>query len=363
MKPSDFRYNPFSDVSTAVLATERHLIPSVSPYVVTLNEIPQKTSPSTMTVNEIDATGVAGASFAEVAAIPEAGQFWADYTTNAAGSESWNTGKLLFNATDAGKMVEVTYTATGTLASVKSNRYPSWWLDRGDGSDGDFWPTANTTISGLKQYRSVFIPAGVTVSVNRFVRIKCQGMFVNNGIILEVSGVNSGGSSASSSGGGGGNGTIGTSSNGGAGGGGYKGYGGGAGGAFLSALDLTQDLTYYGGTGGGGGAGETGGDGGAGGNGGRGGGSIQIIASETIITGTIAANGYNGSAGVSAGVTYPGGGGGGGGGGVVIIISCSIKNSGVVTANGGSGGSAGYGAGAGAAGGAGIVFIKELGVL
>lgn len=64
MKPSDFRYNPFSDVSTAVLATERHLIPSVSPYVVTLNEIPQKTSPSTMTVNEIDATGVAGASFA-----------------------------------------------------------------------------------------------------------------------------------------------------------------------------------------------------------------------------------------------------------------------------------------------------------
>ena len=54
---------------------------------------------------------------------------------------------------------------------------------------------------------------------------------------------------------------------------------------------------------------------------------------------------------------------GGGGGGSVIIISCSIKNSGVVTANGGSGGSAGYGAGAGAAGGAGIVFIKELGVL
>ena len=138
----------------------------------------------------------------------------------------------------------------------------------------------------------------------------------------------------------------------------------GAGGAFLSALDSTQDLTYYGGAGGGGGAGGNGSEyAGAGGNGGRGGGSIQIIASETIITGTIAANGYNGSAGVSAGVTYPGGGGGGGGGGAVIIISCSIKNSGVVTANGGSGGSAGYGAGAGAAGGAGIVFIKELGVL
>lgn len=355
MKPSDFRYNPFSDVSTAVLATERHLIPSESPYVVTLNEIPQKTSPSTMTVNEIGATGIAGASFAEVAAIPEAGQFWADYNTGATGSENWNTGKLLFNAADAGKMVEVTYTATGTLASVKSNRYPSWWLDRGDGSDGDFWPTENTTISGLKQYRSVFIPAGVTVSVNRFLRIKCQGAFVNNGIIMEVSGVNSGGSGGrgSSDGSDGGKGTIGTSSNGGAGGKGNPG-GGGAGGAFLSALDATQDLTYYGGTGGGGG-----GSGDAdGGRGGIGGGSIQIIASETIITGTIAANGYNGSAGGGAFA----GGGGGGGGGAVIIISCSIKNSGVVTANGGSGGGGGYNAVAGAAGGTGIVFIKELGV-
>lgn len=367
--PSNIRINPFigdGGTTNYVDFTEVHIIPAVSPFVVRLNEVPQKKDPSNMKVVYVDETTGAPTTtvLTEVAATPGAGEFRPDYSTNADGDEDWNTGLIEFSSADAGKSIQVSYTGMGTLAGVKNNRFPAWWLDRGDGSDGDFRPTGNTTISGLKQYRSVFIPAGVTISVNRFVRIKCQGMFVNNGIIREVSGVNSGGSGASSNGGAGGNGTIGTSSNGGAGGSGYRGYGGGAGGAFLSALDSTQDLTYYGGTGGGGGAGGNGSEyAGAGGNGGRGGGSIQIIASETIITGTIAANGYNGSAGVSAGVTYPGGGGGGGGGGSVIIISCSIKNSGVATANGGSGGSAGYGAGAGAAGGAGIVFIKELGVL
>lgn len=366
MKPSDFRYNPFNDVSTAVLATERHLIPSVSPYVVTLNEIPQKTSPSTMTVKQINSAGGAGASFAEVAAIPEAGQFWADYNTNAAGSESWNTGKLLFNATDAGKMVEVTYTATGTLASVKSNRYPSWWLDRGDGSDGDFWPTANTTISGLKQYRSVFIPAGVTVSVSGFARLKCQGAFVNHGTIIETVGGNIGGKGSSSSSLPtiGTAGVAGTSSIGGAGGAGQSGYAGGAGGGFIGALDPGQDLVYVGASGGGGGGGggvlEQGGIGGRGGNGGNGGGSIVVTAAEIIMTGGITANGKNGSAGVRG--DYAGGGGGGGGGGAVILVAATITNSGTVTVNGGSGGSGAYDGGRGADGGRGFFYIKELGV-
>ena len=301
--PSNMRINPFigdGGTTNYVDFTEMHIIPAVSPFVVRLNEVPQKKDPSNMKVVYVDETTGAPTTtvLTEVAATPGAGEFRPDYSTNADGDEDWNTGLIEFSSADAGKSIQVSYTGMGTLAGVKNNRFPAWWLDRGDGSDGDFRPTGNTTISGLKQYRSVFIPAGVTISVNRFVRIKCQGMFVNNGIILEVSGVNSGGSGASSNGGGGGNGTIGTSSNGGAGGGGYKGYGGGAGGAFLSALDLTQDLTYYGGTGGGGGAGGNGSEyAGAGGNGGRGGGSIQIIASETIITGTIAANGYNGSAG------------------------------------------------------------------
>lgn len=41
--PSDYRHNPYSDISTAVLTTERHIVPGGSPYIVRLNEVPQKT--------------------------------------------------------------------------------------------------------------------------------------------------------------------------------------------------------------------------------------------------------------------------------------------------------------------------------
>lgn len=363
--PSNIRINPFigdGGTTNYVDFTEVHIIPAVSPFVVRLNEVPQKKDPSNMKVVYVDETTGAPTTtvLTEVAATPGAGEFRPDYSTNADGDEDWNTGLIEFSSADAGKSIQVSYTGMGTLAGVKNNRFPAWWLDRGDGSDGDFRPTGNTTISGLKQYRSVFIPAGVTVSVNRFVRIKCLGMFVNKGTIRETVGVNSGG--AGGTGEGGRNGISGTSSNGGGGGSGYRGFRGGGGGALLSALDPSQDIIYYGGTGGGGGSGgssdeyeRTGGTGGAGG------GSILVVASEVIITGTIAANGYNGAGGQTS--TYSGGGGGGGGGGAVIIIASSIKNSGIVTANGGSGGSAGYGAGAGATGATGIVFVKELGVM
>lgn len=373
MQPSDFRYDPFSDVSTAVVTTERHLIPSVSPYIISLNEIPQKTSPSTMTVTEIDGTGTAGASFAEVAAIPESGQFWADYNTGAAGSENWNTGKLLFNVADAGKMVEVTYTATGTLAGVKSNRYPSWWLDRGDGSDGDFWPSENITISGRKNYRSVYIPAGVTVSVDKYARICCQGAFINLGNI-----------NASGNGGAGGaggvsrttrfegvnatNGFVGAAApygRGGAGGAGYNigdsiAYGAGGmtnyGLYDTSNTILESEIIVYGAGGSGGGAyakndGESPAYAG-GGSGGNGGGGIRLTCASFKNTGSIISNGNNGNAGGSSA-----GGGGGGNGGVVIIVTFINLATGTITVNGGAGNTRG------AAGGAGYYVIKELGVM
>lgn len=363
MQPSDFRHDPFSDVSTAVVTTERHLIPSTSPYVVMLCEIPQKTSPSTMTVTEIDGTGTAGTSFAEVAAIPESGQFWADYNTGATGSENWNTGKLLFNAADAGKMVEVTYTATGTLASVKSNHYPSWWSDRGDGSDGDFYPTADTTISGLKQYRSVFIPAGVTVSVDKYVRICCQGAFINLGNINA--------SGAGGAGGAGGIGNTGTANatsgfvgatapygRGGAGGAGVAGGAVGAGGMTnyglydTSNTILESEIIVYGAGGSGGGAYADESEKANGGSGGNGGGGIRLTCASFKNTGSFISNGNNGNAGES----YAGG-GGGGNGGVVIIVTFINLATGTITVNGGAGNTRG------AAGGAGYYVIKELGVM
>ena len=49
----------------------------------------------------------------EVAAQPAQGQFWSDYNTKE-GSD-WNTGTLLFNAADAGKIIVVNYNGMGSL--------------------------------------------------------------------------------------------------------------------------------------------------------------------------------------------------------------------------------------------------------
>lgn len=363
--PSDYRHNPFSDVSTAVQAVERHIIPATSPYVINLNEVPRKDSPSTILVKEITAivgsTVTYGSTFAEVAANPASGEFWSDYNTGADGDKSWNTGKLLFASSDAGKLVEVSYTATGTLAGVKSNRYPSWWLCRGDGSDGDFCPATDTTISGLKQYRSVFIPAGVTVTISRWAILQCQGSVVVKGT-LTANGQGAGGGSA--------NGGVGSNEWAYAAAGGAGGYSGGAGGKLLLAgLNLSNETEYLlqmpqiaAGGGGGGGAGYSGSNGvaGTGGTGGSGGGYICILGREIMISGIVTANGTNGANGTSSNSAFPtGGGGGGGGGGAIAIVGNRISPQGSLTANGGSGGSGKKGNGSN--GGAGIIITKELG--
>lgn len=137
--PSDIRVNPFNNATNYVNLTERHIVPSVSPFVVRLNEVPEKQDPSNMQMYYVDDTTgqTTETALTEVAATPGAGEFRPDYSTNAFDDTSWNTGLIEFSSADAGKIIEVSYTATGTLAGVKTNRYPAWWLDRGDGSDGD----------------------------------------------------------------------------------------------------------------------------------------------------------------------------------------------------------------------------------
>lgn len=187
-EPSNIRVNPFTGTGGAtnyVELTEKHIIPANSPYVIRLNEVPEKQDPSNMKMVYVDsATGAATENtLTEVAATPGQGEFRPDYSTNAMEDKTWNTGLIEFSASDAGKIVQVTYTGTGTLAGVTSNHWPSWYTDRGDGSDGDFVPTENTTISGVKNYKSVFIKEGITVKVSLICRIKCQEAFINNGII------------------------------------------------------------------------------------------------------------------------------------------------------------------------------------
>lgn len=375
-EPSNIRVNPFTGTGGAtnyVELTEKHIIPAVSPYVIRLNEVPEKQDPSNMKMVYVDsATGAATENaLTEVAATPGQGEFRPDYSTNAMEDKTWNTGLIEFSASDAGKIVQVTYTGTGTLAGVNSNHWPSWYTDRGDGSDGDFVPTENTNISGVKNYKSVFIKSGITVTIDKYVLIKCQGAFVNEGTI---SGDGKGGV-----GGVGSRTTNNTPDNdpselyynpapgeagmiaGGTGGNGSGGFTGSFGGEVLKEyLDLRKTV-YYWGYGAGGGAGG-GGDskthvGGSAGSGGGGGASLSVIANTISNSGTITLKGLDGTEG-KQGNYGKGGGGGGGGGGCLDLIANTII-SGTIFVNGGAGGT---GANSGAAGSDGIQFIKELGV-
>lgn len=255
----------------------------------------------------------------------------------------------------------------------KITSVPAWWLDRGDGSDGDFRPTGNVTISGIKQYKSVMIPAGVTVTISCYALIKCQGAFVNHGTI-NASGQGayggSGGYYAGNSSDGyytnaGGAGASAISGVGGAGGSNHGAAGAGGGCTAFnvpldgpSTIELAMSLRGFGfgAGGGGGGCGSSPGRRYSGAAGGRGGGAISIVSTSIYNYGIVAANGANG---YSTG-NDQGSGGGGGGGGMVAMIADTIMNYGSVTAAGGAGGS---GRTSGAAGGTGIVFIKELGVM
>ena len=377
--PSNIRINPFigdGGTTNYVDFTEVHIIPAVSPFVVRLNEVPQKKDPSNMKVVYVDdTTGTPTANaLTEVAATPGAGEFRPDYSTNADGDEDWNTGLIEFSSADAGKSIQVSYTGMGTLAGVKNNRFPAWWLDRGDGSDGDFRPTGNVTIAGLKQYRSVFIPAGVTVSVDKYVRICCQGAFINLGNIVASGTGGAGGAGGKSSGGNrdlanATNGFIGATAPYGIGGAGGAGNNynafivAGAGGMtnyglyYTSNTILESDIIVYGAGGSGGGATVDmsnadkvlKGDGGVGG---AGGGGIRLTCASFKNNGNITSNGNGGSGG-----GRDAGGGGGGSGGVVIVVTLINLSTGNITVNGGAGSTRG------AAGGAGYYVIKELGVM
>lgn len=381
--PSNYRYDAYSDIPSNITLTERHLVPAISPYIVTLTEVPVKSAPSTTSaryINDISGgSAVYGESLTEVSATPVAGQYYPDYHTNADNNENWNTGQILFAAADAGKIVEITYLAKGTLTGVTSAAYPSWWRDRGDGSDGDFYPTGNVTISGRKNYRSVYIPAGVTLSVSGFIDIRCQGMFINAGTINASGGGGLAGQQVKIRNLYGAN--IGLNGN-----PGEPAIGGGAGGAAGSSSDsgyygVNSSGTKIGGSRlsldaagvlagcyseeilGGGGGSSPGvysiSEGGStetlsGAVGGNGGGMIRIVAKSHKNIGSYISTGLNGtSVTVDSAIQT---GGGGGGGGVILVVCERNLSSGTASVGGGAGGS--YGG----SGGAGWYRVIELGV-
>lgn len=361
-EPSNIRINPFTGTGGAtnyIELTEKHIIPSVSPYVIRLNEVPEKQDPSNMKMVYVnESTGAAtSTTLTEVAATPGKGEFRPDYSTNALDDKTWNTGLIEFSASDAGKIVQVTYTGTGTLAGVNSNHWPSWYTDRGDGSNGDFVPTGNTTINGIKNYKSVFIKSGLTITCSANTWIKCQGAFINKGTINVTPCGGRGGTGIKTTyygNEGGSSGLYGASG----GAGGKIHYDnsdelGGPGGSSLTGIQPPIPMMVVG-SGGGSGAGRV-----KSGNGGKGGGSITITATSFNNTGSIKALGENGKRDTSA--NYNAGGGGGGGGSILIVAKIIIK--GTLTVTGGTGATGYDGGGTGANGANGLVFTKALGVI
>ena len=312
-EPSNIRINPFvgsGGTTTYINLTETHIIPSVSPYVIRLNEVPEKQDPSNIRAVWVDSStgAVTASALTEVAATPAAGEFRPDYSTKADGNDNWNTGMIEFSSVDAGKIVQISYTGMGTLAAVQSNKYPSWYTDRGDGSDGDFMPSADITIGGVKNYKRVFIKAGVTVSVNQQLVIKATGSVVIAGTIN-------------------GNGSPGANGKGGA-GGAMGGDGGWITGDDNS--DKRRDAT----------AGQ---DGTGGGYGGAGGGSNSTkgaAGGNSCVSISNAYGGNGGGGGGGADVTggYTSGGGGGGGYGISIIApEVALLECSKISAEGGNG--------------------------
>lgn len=123
MARANFRLDPFlNEFFPVTISEEQHYIPSNSPFVIWLSEIPQKTDPSSMVCT------IGGTPLTEVSAEPQAGEFWPDYSTNANNDTGWNTGRIKFHASRAGQLVKVSYLGLGTSVHINNTAYQvqSW---------------------------------------------------------------------------------------------------------------------------------------------------------------------------------------------------------------------------------------------
>jgi len=104
---ANWRKNVFTDADMAVDKTEDNLyIPSSSPYLIQLLEVPRKNAPTSITVYCYDISGY----FIEVLTSPAQGEFRVDYPP----ADGEGTGLVEFNQNDASKQVRIAYKATGS---------------------------------------------------------------------------------------------------------------------------------------------------------------------------------------------------------------------------------------------------------
>jgi hypothetical protein len=276
------------------------------------------------------------------------------------------------------------------MQALQGNAYPmGWGMPKlfGNGSDGIVTlgaGTTNLTSHIVKQYKSLVVPVGATLSTNAtseaalliWVQEKCliagtidlTGKGGLGGAAVAYAAGNNGTDYATAYGGsgGGGGGLTGWPAGsrggnsvvlGGTGGlGGGLGTGGNPGNSLgnvhISDLQINPAARGYvnrsWGTGGGSGCSTSGPTG----NGGNGGGALVLVARDLTITGTIRTDGALGSNGSASDA-----GGGGGGGGLILLVCVGYSNSGTLSSAGVSGGGGNTN---GAYGGAGPVVIIRV---
>ena len=246
--------------------------------------------------------------------------------------------------------------------------------DLGNGSDGAFVSSGNETWSAEKNYTSITILNGHTITIDDNIAIKCQGTCdIQSGGKISAKGeghaggakgtpsigtqgtsqLGVGGGGYVANGGGGGGGAYGGANNrvGGGGGGGYKtvgenGYQDGSnpdntwngrkGGVYNDEELTTFTIAYLKGSGGGGGCSQATNTGGLGGDGG---GIIRLHCLNFICAGEIDCDGNDGDQATEP-IQYTSSGGGGGAGGTVYIqaVQLTILGTALIHSNGGIGG-------------------------
>ena len=101
------RRDPFGDQDLAIDKAEDGLsIPSATPYVIQLVEVPRKDVPSTITVYNVSDS----VWMTEVTGAPGQNEFRVDYPS----PDGEGTGLVEFSSLDAGKTVNIAYKATGS---------------------------------------------------------------------------------------------------------------------------------------------------------------------------------------------------------------------------------------------------------
>ena len=115
----DYRFDPFTKADNAIdISSEEQAVPSNTPYYIDMEEVPRENSPSSITAYDV----TDGLTLSEVSGVPASGEFDVDY--------EYETGKIRFNAAQAGNTIRFDYKGTGHVIAGTFINILSDWLGK-----------------------------------------------------------------------------------------------------------------------------------------------------------------------------------------------------------------------------------------